>query len=302
MDLPTTNMTMSGGHDMSDAQAAEPELVTRTTQAGIGLLTGVVVYGAAFGGLFAVAFGLVLGRLSRFGPRPTAALLAAAAFTTVYLVPSLKYPANPPSVGLPETIGYRTSLFVAMIAISIAAMIVAIKLAQWFAAAIWKLDCHAFGSRGVLRDCRDRPARAPPLNEVPEGFPADVLWNFRIASIGIQVMMWSTLGIVFGYFAEKLLLDSRAITGLIGCFLDGVDGFHRDCFQHDIVIDLALIQPVSGRKLSLPRCRASETAPPWDGAVRRRPRTAASHPPLFHARHPRDRHRSGDHRHDRAGR
>jgi hypothetical protein len=34
-----------------------------------------------------------------------------------------------------------------------------------------------------------------------------VLWNFRVASIGIQVIMWSTLGVVFGYFAEKLLLD-----------------------------------------------------------------------------------------------
>src|SRR6478735_367333 len=39
----TTNMTMAGGHDMSHADAAEPELVSRTTQAGIGLLTGVVV-------------------------------------------------------------------------------------------------------------------------------------------------------------------------------------------------------------------------------------------------------------------
>jgi hypothetical protein len=69
-------------------------------------LTG-VAYGAAFGGLFAVALGWFW--VVRFGPRLTAALLAAAAFTTVYLVPSLKYLANPPSVGLPETIG-RTSL------------------------------------------------------------------------------------------------------------------------------------------------------------------------------------------------
>ena len=203
---PTTNMTMSGGHDMSDAQAAEPELVTRTTQAGIGLLTEVVVYGAAFGGLFAVAFGLVLGRLSRFGPRPTAALLAAAAFTTVYLVPSLKYPANPPSVGLPETIGYRTSLFVAMIAISIAAMIVAIKLAQWFAEQYGNWTATLLGAAVFFAIVVIAQLALPPLNEVPEGFPADVLWNFRIASIGIQVMMWSTLGIVFGYFAEKLLL------------------------------------------------------------------------------------------------
>ena len=204
---PTTNMTSAAGHGMSHAEAAEPELVTRATQAGIGLLTGVVVYGAAFGGLFAVVFGLVLGRLSRLGPRPTAALLAAAAFTTVYLVPSLKYPANPPSVGLPETIGYRTGLFIAMIAISIAAMIVAIKLGQWFAEQYGNWTATLLGAAVFFAIVVIAQLALPPLNEVPEGFPADVLWNFRVASIGIQVIMWSTLGVVFGYFAEKLLLD-----------------------------------------------------------------------------------------------
>jgi cytochrome b561 len=37
-------------------------------------------------------------------------------------VPNLKYPANPPSVGIPATIGIRTALYFSMIAIPIAAM------------------------------------------------------------------------------------------------------------------------------------------------------------------------------------
>src|ERR1700722_8661948 len=37
-------------------EAPEPELVSRTVQAGLGLFTGVVAYRAAFGGLFALAF------------------------------------------------------------------------------------------------------------------------------------------------------------------------------------------------------------------------------------------------------
>jgi len=44
-------MSMSGGMSMSNAGAPEPELVSRAVQAGLGLFTGVVVYGAAFGGL-----------------------------------------------------------------------------------------------------------------------------------------------------------------------------------------------------------------------------------------------------------
>jgi hypothetical protein len=62
-------------------------------------------------------------------------LLAAAAFITVYFVPSLKYPANPPSVGLAEIIGYRTELHFAMIAIAIAGMIIAVMTARSLVAA-----------------------------------------------------------------------------------------------------------------------------------------------------------------------
>jgi hypothetical protein len=36
----------------------------------------------------------------------------------LFLVPALKYPANPPAVGDPETIYYRQTLYVIFIAIS----------------------------------------------------------------------------------------------------------------------------------------------------------------------------------------
>jgi len=43
----------------------------------------------------------------------------------LYIVPNLKYPANPPSVGEPETIGMRTGFYFLMMLISIAAMVAA---------------------------------------------------------------------------------------------------------------------------------------------------------------------------------
>src|SRR5690606_32457057 len=69
----------------------EPELVSRATQAGIGLLTGTVVYGAALGGLFSLVFAYVYGRFGRFGPRATAGLIAIAGFVAIVLVPQMKY-------------------------------------------------------------------------------------------------------------------------------------------------------------------------------------------------------------------
>jgi predicted cobalt transporter CbtA len=43
----------------------------------------------------------------------------------------------------------------------------------------------------------------PAVDEVPAGFPADVLWNFRLASLGVQLVMWATIGLVFGWLTER---------------------------------------------------------------------------------------------------
>src|SRR5690242_17042867 len=67
-----------------------PELVSRSVQSGIGLFVGVVVYCAAFGGLFALAFAFAHGRLGDFGPRATSALLATAGLIAISIVPGLK--------------------------------------------------------------------------------------------------------------------------------------------------------------------------------------------------------------------
>src|SRR5262245_30385434 len=77
--------------DKTKGDTPEPELVDRATQAGLGLFVAVVVYAAAVGGLFALVFAFVYGRFARLAARPTAALLAAGAFVSLVLVPTLKY-------------------------------------------------------------------------------------------------------------------------------------------------------------------------------------------------------------------
>ncbi len=105
-----------------------PAIVSRAIQSSVGLATGVLVLAATFGGLFALAFAFAYGRIGRAGARVTAVLVAAAGFCAIYLVPFLKYPANPPSVGQPSTIDHRTELYFAMVLISVLTMIGAIVL------------------------------------------------------------------------------------------------------------------------------------------------------------------------------
>ncbi len=106
-------------------ETPEPELVSRGVQSTIGLATGVVVYAVTFGGLFAVAFALTYGRNGRLSPRATAAVVALGGYLTTFVVPFLKYPANPPSVGNPDTINERTVTYFGLVALSIALAIAA---------------------------------------------------------------------------------------------------------------------------------------------------------------------------------
>jgi predicted cobalt transporter CbtA len=181
----------------------EPELVSRRVQASIGLFTGVMVYNVAFGGLFALAYALTYGRMGDAGPRAAAALLAAAGLVAVYIVPNLKYPANPPAVGDPATIGTRTALYFSVIAISLAAMIAAGMLRLRLLARCGGWNAFLIAGGAYLIVVIAMGLALPAVNEVPGQFPAVVLWQFRIASLGAQLIMWATIGLVFGPLTER---------------------------------------------------------------------------------------------------
>lgn len=185
------------------ADKDEPALVSRPVQAGLGLFTGVLVYNVAFGGLFALAFALCYRRMGDFGPRTTAALLTISGLVAVYVVPMLKYPANPPSVGDPETIGARTGLYFSMIALSLAAMIGAWMLRNRLVRPLGAWDAALVACGAYVVAMAVVMLALPAVNEVPEAFPAVVLWQFRIASLGAQVLMWATIGLGFGALTER---------------------------------------------------------------------------------------------------
>ncbi|WP_432219436.1 CbtA family protein [Pseudomonas kribbensis] len=185
--------------------APEEELVSREVQSTFGLFTGVVVYSVSLGGIFALVFAYSLGRVGKIGPRGLAALLALAAFVTVILVPGLKYPANPPSVGDPETIAQRTKLFFLILLVSVIAAVLAINAARKLipSLGIWSGSILAVALYVVIMAVAG--ALFPTINEVPETFSAVLLWKFRVASLGIQLVLWTTVGLMFGWTAERVL-------------------------------------------------------------------------------------------------
>jgi predicted cobalt transporter CbtA len=189
--------------DQAKGEAPEPEMVSRQVQKSLGLLTGVVVYGTAIGGLFGLIFAFAYGRIGITHPRTLSAVLAALGFVAIVLVPTLKYPANPPSVGRPETIGVRTAAFFLLIVFSVAAMVLALQVRRKFSIRLGDWNSSLLAGALFLLIMGIVCYVLPVVDEVPAGFPVTLMWRFRIASLGIQAVMWATLGILFGWLTER---------------------------------------------------------------------------------------------------
>jgi hypothetical protein len=177
----------------------EAEMFSRDIQTGVGLLTGMVGVGAGIGAVFGVLFAFAYGRLGALGAKSTAGLLGLMGLVTAYVVPALKYPANPPTVGSAETIKLRTGLYFLMIGLSILATLGGLflrgKLIPKFGA--WTASVIAGIVYIVVLFVVF--ALLPSINEVPSDFPAVTMWDFRIASLGIQTVLWGATAILFGY-------------------------------------------------------------------------------------------------------
>jgi predicted cobalt transporter CbtA len=186
--------------------AEAPEIVSRAVQSREGLLTAGALYGAAIGGLFGLGFALAHGRLGRLGPTATTAVLAAAGFLAIALVPALKYPASPPAVGDPGTIGLRTGLYFGFLLVSVGAMALAAAasgpLRLRFGTAVGTLASLALfialvATAGMI---------LPAAEAAPADFPSDLIESFRWATLATQAVLWAALG--FGF---SLVLPRRSI-------------------------------------------------------------------------------------------
>ena len=209
-----------GRSDVLDAHGVHEhgaELFTRGVQANAGLGFGVLIFGIAMGALFSVSFCVVSARARRIGPRSLSALLAAGAFAAVYLVPFVKYPPNPPAVGQADTIGARTGWYLVMVLASVALAIAAVWLARRLAARLGAWNGGLLAAAGYMVAIAAVAVALPSVDETPlplrdasgaiiyPGFPADVLYEFRLLSLGAQLVLWTAIGVVFATLAGRLL-------------------------------------------------------------------------------------------------
>jgi predicted cobalt transporter CbtA len=197
------------------------DVFTRGIQANIGMGFGVLAFSVAMGALFAVVFAVTYGRVGNVSARLLSVYVAGGMLLSLYVVPALKYPANPPAVSLDETIRQRTLLYLLMVVVSAALFVGAVYLGRRLAVRMgpWNATVAAAGTYIVV--IAVVMLILPTIDEIPgplrdsagtiiyEGFPADDLYQFRLFSLGTQVVMWATIGLVFATLASRFLDEKR---------------------------------------------------------------------------------------------
>ena len=202
-------LLLIGERSIADAIAVEQasghggdETFSRSVQQ-LGGVVGAVIVGAALGAVLAVVFAAVRHRLPGRDDFPRAVRLAVVAYVTLFLVPFVKYPANPPAVGDPATVGRRTALYLAMLAWSVAA--------TWLG---WRLHTHLC-ARGWERAQAGAAAVTAwavvvgvalvvlPGSPDPVTAPATLVWRFRLASAGGQAVFWAVAGAALGWLSSR---------------------------------------------------------------------------------------------------
>ncbi len=180
------------------------ESVPRDIQKGVGLVSGFLAYGLFLSFIYAVAFMLSQRLLPTSGAKSKAIVLAVMAYWHLALFPFLKYPANPPAVGDPDTIAQRQGLFMAAMAVAFVGTVLAYSL-------------NSFLQRNFRMTSRTTAALTLgfyaaysiiaffllPSDEPTLSIPFELVLNFRMLSILGLTMFWAILGITFSLLAGR---------------------------------------------------------------------------------------------------
>lgn len=208
-----------GGHSHGDGV----ELFTRGIQANIGMGFGVVAFSVAMGALLAVVFCVTYGRIGDLSARALSVLLAGGMLLSLWVVPALKYPPNPPAVSLDETIQQRTLLYLLMVVLSVALLMAAVFIERRLSGRLgrWNGTLAAMGA--YVAAVAVVILIMPTIDETPGpviddagmivfgGFSADdlYLYEFRLYTLGTQLAMWVTIGLIFAALVSRVSVGKQ---------------------------------------------------------------------------------------------
>ena len=163
----------------------------REWQKGGQLLAGVIL-GTSIGALFGIVYALSRNSLPGNNEVKKTLILAGLMWLTIYFIPFLKYPANPPTVGEPETVVLRSILYLSFIAISGFSSIGFYKLSKKF---VGKKKLISIAGYAVFISL---VFFIMPENPDPITAPMELVAGFRIMTVLSVSTFWISVGLFLG--------------------------------------------------------------------------------------------------------
>ncbi len=171
-----------------------------------GAFAGGAIYGAGLAALFGVIFVFTRNKLPGKNNKQKAIFLAGIMWFVLFLMVALKYPANPPAVGDPETIYYRETLYVGYIMIS--------GLAALGMAVIWiktRINSKKIIIPLMYAAIMVTAYAVMPSNPDKIEISMDLIQTFRVLTATTIGVFWGILGIIFGSLWDKFLSREQAL-------------------------------------------------------------------------------------------
>jgi predicted cobalt transporter CbtA len=160
------------------------------------VLAGMIL-GIAMGSLFGIVYALSRNYLPGKNDVTKAVVLAGIMWITIYLIPFLKYPANPPTVGDAETVVLRSILYISFIAISGIGALVFYKLSQKLQSEKKYLGILGYAIFIVIAFF------VMPENPDEVTAPLNLVNEFRLMSVLGVTSFWISVGLILGLFWNK---------------------------------------------------------------------------------------------------
>jgi len=129
-------------------------------------------------------------------------ILAGTMWLTIYIIPFLKYPANPPTVGDAETVVLRSILYLSFIAISGISAVVFYQVYK----RMQSKKLVAIAGYGIFISIIF-VLMPPNPDEITA--PMDLVNGFRAMSIIAVSVFWISLGVIFGGLWNKFRPDMK---------------------------------------------------------------------------------------------
>jgi predicted cobalt transporter CbtA len=187
----------------------EEPMFSRDTQVGGGM-AATMIYAAIVAAVFGTVLASVRHRLPQFSELGRVVWLAAVTFGAVALVPALKYPANPPAVGDPDTVNERTVQYLVLIGLSVALAVGLVRLSGWLrhrmddATRLLAVAAATAVGYGLLLVLLPSSPDA-----IDPAVPAQLVWDFRIRSLGGLALLWASIGFGLGWALDRLTASSQ---------------------------------------------------------------------------------------------